>query len=123
MSDQLIKTWQSAKDAVSKAKSWQDLPNGKSYQNDSFKISVAHCVPPKLTRAGQQSCGGKNYWETEEAFNKSMLEYIVNNWQNVYPEVIKIMEEKERTALIACQSYVNNLQSLVTEANQTEETK
>lgn len=94
MSDQLVKEWQSAKNAVNNAKSWQALPNGPRYQTDSFSISITHCVPPKLTRAGQQSCGGKNYWETEEAFNKAILAYIVNNWKDVYPEVLKIMERK-----------------------------
>lgn len=123
MSDQLVKEWQSAKNAVNNAKSWQALPNGRAYQNDSFSISLAHCVPPKLVRAGQQYQGGQNYWETEKEFNQAILAYIVNNWQTVYPEIIKIMEEKERTALIACQSYVDNLQSLITEANQTKETK
>lgn len=115
-----MKLWQNCKNAVSAAKSWQALPSGPYYQNDTFAISLAHCKAPQLVRAGQQSCGGRNYWETEEAFNKAILEYIVGNWQAVYPEVLKIMEEKERKALIACQDYVKGLQELIDQAEALE---
>lgn len=111
-----IKVWQNAKNAVQQAKSWQLLPSGPRYQNDSFSISIAHCKAPQLVRAGQQSCGGKNYWETEADFNKAILEYLIGNWTTVYPEVIKMMEEKERKALIDCQEYVDGLQNLIDQA-------
>lgn len=111
-----MKVWYAARSAVNNAKSWQSLPSGPRYQNDSFSISIAHSKPPQLVRAGQQSCGGKNYWETEESLNLAILAYVVGNWQDVYPEVIKLLEEKERIALIDCQQYVKGLQELIDQA-------
>lgn len=116
MSDKLVNDWQAAKSATNKAKRWQNLPLGNRYQNDTFSISVAHCQPPKLVRAGQQCCGGQNYWETEKEFNAAILEYLVSNWSEIYPSVISMMETKERQALIACQSYIDDLQKLIGDA-------
>ena len=120
MSDQNVKFWQETKKSRELAERWNNLPNGPKYQNnhDSFAISIAHCKPPQLVRAGQQSCGGKNYWETDEKFSKAILEYLVNNWNSVYPEVMEIMKAKERKALLDCQEYVTNLQNLINGAEE-----
>lgn len=117
MSEQKIKEWKAAKQAVSSAKFWQNLPQGQSYSSgDSFEISIAHSKPPMLMRAGQQAAGGRNYWETDNLFNQAMLAYLVQNWSAHYPEIIKIMEQKERAALLACQTYVDEMQALISGA-------
>lgn len=114
MSELKIREWQAAKTAVKNAKYWHELPHGQSYASgDSFKISIAHCKAPMLMRAGQQTCGGQNYWETEATFNQAILEHLVEDWRNIYLKVIKILEEKERKALVACQEYVTEMQSLI----------
>ena len=61
MEDKRIDQWQKAKRDREVAEEWNDLPDGRKYQNDNFDISIAHCSKPKLTRAGQQSCRRKNY--------------------------------------------------------------
>ena len=113
MTDKRVKDWQEKSAAVQAAKAWQRLPNGPKYQNDSFAISIAHCKAPQLVRAGQQSCGGNNYWETGKELNQAILEFLVKNWNGIYPEVIKIMEDKEKAALLDLQSYVDSVQNLI----------
>lgn len=117
MNSNLIDIWQKEKSARKEAEKWNNLPNGPKYQNDSFSLSVAHCKPPVLTRCGQQSHGGKNYWKTEEKFNKAILEYLVLSWDNIYPKILEILFDKERTALKACQTYIDKMQQLIDKAN------
>ena len=120
MSEQKVKTWKEAQQTRKGAESWNNLPSGPKYQNDSFKISVQHCKAPVLMRAGQSHAGGQNYWETEKDFNKAILEWLVGNWSKVYPEVLEILKEKERKALKDCQEYVDTMQAMIDEAKVSE---
>ncbi|MNQ73075.1 hypothetical protein D3C85_877980 [compost metagenome] len=113
MSDEVVKTWQRKANARKKAESWQALPRGSRYMNDTFSISEANSKAPVLVRAGQKEAGGKNYWETEEDFNKAILSYLVKNWESVYPEVLEIMKKAEQKALQDCQEYVTKMQELI----------
>ena len=113
MSEQKVKEWKIAQRARQNAEAWQALPSGPRYENDRFSISLVHCTAPMLTRAGQQSCGGKNYWETEKEFNHAILEWIVGNWQEVYLGVLDILKKKEVAALQDCQDYINQMQAMI----------
>lgn len=113
MNDHRIENWEKAKYTREKAEDWQNLPKGQKYRQDTFEISTAHCKAPTLCRAGQQSCGGQNYWETGKEFNQAILEYLVSDWDNVWPKVHEILKEKERSALEDCQSFVNEMQALI----------
>ena len=112
----LLKEWQKKKEDLKKAREWNDLPSGPKYENASFTISIVHCSSPTLVRAGQQNCGGQNYWNTPDAMNKAILAYLVANWERVWPEVEKILEVEERAALIACQSHVDEMQNAINAA-------
>lgn len=112
MSD-LINNWNKAKDNVLKAEQWQNLPNGRKYHNDKFDISIAHCDSLKLVRAGQQVCGGNNYWKSPEALNNEILGYIMDEWESIYPKVLKRLQEKEKKALLNCQEYITEMQGLI----------
>lgn len=113
----LIDNWKKAERTRTQAEGWNDLPNGRRYQNDTFAISTAHCKTPEITRAGQQSSGGQNYWKTEEGFNNAILKHIVSDWENIYPKVLEILKKEENEALVACQSYVTDLQGLIDKVN------
>lgn len=116
MSDKLIEIWQRAKIATETAEEWNNLPDGTKYENSTFQISTAHCKAPQLTRTGQQYHSGKNYWETKAEFNLTILEYIIDNWKEIYPKVLDRMKLKEREALKACKSYIDEMQRLIDEA-------
>jgi len=108
--------WEKAKRAVIDAKRWNDLPSGKKYDGAAFEISLTHCEFPILVRAGQQVCGGHNYWETDKAFGVAILEYLLTDWDGHFNKIIKIMERKECEELKKCQSYVDELQRLINNA-------
>lgn len=118
MSEQNIHAWKKAKKSRESAESWNNLPNGNKYQNDSFAISLAHCKAPQLNRAGQQHCGGQNYWETEAGFNEAILEHIVKDWTSIYPKVLDILKNKEAAKLQACQEYINQMQAFINESSE-----
>ena len=113
MEDKRIKNFSDAKRAVKAAEDWNNLPCGRRYKGDNFEISIAHCKPPMLTRAGQQNAGGQNYWETKGAFNQAILEYLVSTWDDHYPKVLEILNTKERERLKECQSYIDEMQSAI----------
>lgn len=114
---EIMQIWNEAKSALAKVIAWQDLPNGRKYQNHTFSISLAHCTPPKLQRAGQQSCGGNNYWETEKELDKAVLQFIVSNWDEIiYPGALAILQKAEIDALMDCQGHVDQMQDLINEA-------
>jgi hypothetical protein len=113
MSDQRMEIYTNAKRARVEAEKWNALPEGKKYQNSTFSISPAHCKKPMLCRAGQQSCGGHNYWETEEPFNTAILDCIVAEWETLYPKVLAILKEKERMALKNCQAFIDEMQQAI----------
>jgi len=115
--DSLINNWKKAESTRAEAEQWNDLPNGRKYQNDTFAISKPHCKAPQLTRAGQHSSGGQNYWETAEGFNNAIIKHIVSDWENIYPKVLEILKKEENEALVACQSYVTDLQGLIDKVN------
>ena len=112
----LIKNWQKAKNSVNTAEQWNSLPNGRKYENSSFKISEPHCKLPTFTRAGQQVCAGKNYWETDEAFGNALMKYLINDWDKHFAGVMAILKEDEKQALLKCQSYVDEMQAAIDEA-------
>lgn len=114
MTTDKLKKWQSLRRSRKLAEQWQDLPNGQKYQkDDSFSISIAHSSRPKLTRCGQKTCGGKNYWETEKEMGDAILEYIVKNWGSIGNEVIEIMRDKEKSALKDCQEFIDKMQAAI----------
>lgn len=111
--DERLKQWQDAKDTREAAEKWNNL-HGPRYRNDDFEISIAHCTAPKLTRAGQQNCGGQtNYWETKPEFNLAILEYLIFHWKEIYPHVLEILKKKEQLALENCQSYIDEIQNII----------
>lgn len=118
MSEKKINAWNIARCDRQKAENWNALPNGQKYMQDTFSISVAHCTPPKLVSAGQKSAGGQNYWETEEAFNTAILQWLVKNWNKAYPEIIEIMKDKEKQTLVDCQEYVSKMQQMIDQAKE-----
>lgn len=110
----LLKKWTDAKYHRECAEKWNELPNGRKYQiGDTFEISLAHSKAPILVRAGQQTCGGENYWKSGHELNQAILEYLKDNWEGIWPEVLQRMKQKESSALIACQSFINNLQKQI----------
>lgn len=108
-----LDTWLKAKQDLNEAKRWQKLGETKGRTGGFIDISEAHCKPPKLVRAGQTHTGGNNYWNTEEAFEKAILSYLVDNWKEIGPRVIASMEKKEKEALINCQNYVDQMQDQI----------
>lgn len=118
MSNDLVKRWSKARDDRRGAECWQKL-DGKPdriHGQPSFKISRVHCKVPMLMRCGQHTEGGQNYWESPDGLNAAILDYLVSNWESIYPVVIRIMEEKEREALINCQKYIDEMQQKIDEA-------
>lgn len=115
MTDLRLKRYQKAKATRNEAQAWNALPDGPKYQGSKFAISLPHCRPPKLIRAGQQTCGGTNYWETEHDFNLAILQYLVDDWDNVYPKVLEILRKKEQAALKDCQFFIDELQKAINE--------
>ena len=121
MNEQCVKIWKEARDARIKAQEWNGLPFGEKYTpQDTFAISKAHCTAPVLVRAGQKHCGGTNYWNTEKEFNNAIRDFLVDNWDAIYPKVIARMQAKEDQALLDCQEYIDQLQSLI---NNVQESK
>ena len=116
MSERMVDLWKEARETRVKAEKWNDLPNGKKYTKSDFAISIAHCNKPMLNRMGQQYCGSQSYWETEAGFNSAILEYIVKNWESIFPEVHQILKDKESNTLKDCQSYVDEMQKLIDES-------
>jgi hypothetical protein len=110
MGRELYAAYVVAKNAVNRANEWNDLPDGPKYQNDTMSISPAHCRPPMLMRAGQQSCGGKNYWESPQELNQAILEVIVMDQKNIIRKAILLLEENESVALLKTQAFVSELQ-------------
>lgn len=115
MTDKRLEDYQKAKLSRKAAEEWNELPNGKCYQNDKFNISIAHCKKLQLTRSGQQYSGGTNYWETKDDFNLAILEHIVDNWGKIFPDVIERMKDKENKALNKCQSFIDEMQEAINE--------
>jgi hypothetical protein len=83
---------------------------------DSFAISVDHSAI-KLVRCGQYQTGGQNYWETDAAFNKCLLEWIVANIDTVQEGALALMKQKEHQALIKCKEFVAEIQSAINQAD------
>ena len=99
---------------LDEAKSWHDLPNGNKYQNDTFHISPQHSEL-KLTRHGQQCCGGNNYWETSKAFGSAILQAIVEN-PAIIDKAIAIMERRADAAIVDCKDFHKKLGDKIAEA-------
>jgi len=106
--------WQSRQREVHAAEEWNNLPNGPRYQNDSFRIMPTHSSI-KLTRGGQQSCGGKNYWESPDALNKALLAVIVKNSKQIIAEAIDLMRAEEQAALLGCKEWISGMQDEISQ--------
>lgn len=109
MGQELYDSYIKAKNAVERAKEWDDLPNGKKYQYDSMSISPAHCKAPMLMRAGQQSCGGNNYWESPKELNEAILEIIIMEQKTIIAKAILLLEETERGRLEATKKFIERI--------------
>lgn len=116
MSDERLTKYQAAKRVREQAEEWNTLPYGPKYENDIFNISVGHCRAPKLVRSGQQTCGGKNYWETGEDFNNALLEHIVADWDSIYQKVLRILQGREVKSLKECQKFIDQMQAEIDSA-------
>lgn len=118
MSD-LMKDWQKAKQDLAQAKRWNDLPKGPRYMNDSFAVMHAHgSKAPVLVRCGQSHAGAQNYHPSPEGLNGAIQKYLVTNWDKIAPDVFSILEQQEKKACIACQEYVDSLQSEIDKAKE-----
>ena len=113
MGKELYDSYLEAKNAVKWAKEWNDLPNGRKYQTDSMSISIAHCKAPMLMRAGQQCCGGKNYWESPKELNEAILNVIIMEQKSIITKAILILERKEHDRLVEIQKFVDELQEKI----------
>lgn len=121
MSNDLIHQWRKDRRALSIFRDWQEMEGKINGNNNkpSFYISPAHCSVPQLVRAGQFSTGGENYHKTEREANIAILEYLIENWEEIGPKVEAILEEKARKSLIACQEYVTEMQTLIDSAKES----
>lgn len=113
MSQELYDAYVEAKNAVKRANEWNDLPNGPKYQADTMAISSAHCKAPMLMRAGQQSCGGRNYWESPQELNQAILDVIIMDQKNIIAKAILLLEETENALLVKTQGFVDELQGKI----------
>ena len=64
-------------------------------------------------RCGQRTCGGTNYWESPKGLNEAIKKYVISNWDKIAPGIIESMRQEERDALKDCQSYVDEMQKLI----------
>lgn len=111
---ELLQKWKNATGVIKEFDKWNDLPNSPArHGDDAFKISLAHCTPPTLTRAGQKTVGGTNYWRTETEVEKAILEWLVDNWDTVQLGVRKILQDKERQALLDCEEFVKEMRQTI----------
>ena len=113
MTNDKLKRYNEAKKAVVEAEKWNNLPKGRKYQNDAFLISESHCTAPILVRAGQQYCGGNNYWNTEKELNNALLSHIVENWAEIYPAILVRLRKKEAESLRNCQVFIDDMQKAI----------
>ncbi len=89
------------------AEAWNTLPAGPKYTEGAFKISPAHCRI-ELTRAGQQSQGGRNYWETGRAFNSALIQELANH-PEIIAGAIARLREAEHKALENCRTFAEGI--------------
>lgn len=116
MGIELYDNYVKAQNAVVRAKEWVDLPNGKNYRSDAMAISLAHCKAPMLMRAGQQSCGGQNYWESPKDLNDAILKIIIMEQKTIIAKAILLLEETEMAQLDKTQEFIAELQDKVEKA-------
>lgn len=113
MSD-LLKKWKDAKNAVQAAESWQNKPKSENrYDGTRFAISPAHSKSPMFVRCGQHYSGGENYWESPKELNEALKQVLLDDFDNMYAKALKILKEKERQALLDCQSFIDEMQELI----------
>lgn len=118
---ELLQKWKNATTVLEEFDRWNNLPNGPKYRDSiKFNISQAHCVAPNLVRAGQQNCGGQNYWKTSKAVDSAILEWLVNNWDTVQKGVREILKDKEHQALLNCEQFVEEMQATIDNAKMQE---
>lgn len=102
------------------ALNWNNLPNtAPGYNNSYFNISIAHCNAPLLTRCGQHTCGGKNYWESPKALNEAIKKIICKD-KTIINRAIELLKQKELQALKDCQKFIDELQEQIDKENHHE---
>ena len=93
---------------------WHALGEKETRNGVLCGISSAHCEGKiKLVRAGQFSTGGKNYWDSPQALNDEIKEYVIVNFNEIYPELLKSLESKRSAALQDCQSFIDEMQRAI----------
>ena len=112
--------WEAARRNRVYAEEWDNLPTGPRYQGDAFSISKAHSTI-KLTRAGQQSCGGKNYWESPATLNDAILTVLIRRQKELIAEAIAELRERERVALVACEAFAEEMRQKIDSAKEAVE--
>ena len=117
MSNDKLSKMEKAKQDVRDAKYWQGLHGtiDGNVGKPAFFISKVHCKAPKLVRYGQFYTGGINYWDTKEGFNEAILEYLITDWDNIYPRVLEILEKREAEALFELQAEINSAKTKLEE--------
>lgn len=105
--------WEKIKSEVMEAIRWNELPEGPKYDSKDFSISYPHCSKPVLVRSGQKEHNGSNYWNSPDIVNATLLEYIIENWEEIWPVILKRINEKESKALSECQDFVSKMQDLI----------
>ena len=105
-----------AKRDYEEAVEWNNLPHGQKYQNDKMDISTAHCEL-KLVRAGQQSQGGKNYWDSPKALNSVILETISTR-DEIIDFAIHRLADKVTQALADCEQETLERMEAINKAKQ-----
>ena len=100
-----------AKKDVSEAVRWNELINSnQKYSKDAFEISIAHCEPPLLVRAGQHYAGDTNYWNSPEALNRAVLRVIVDSIDDIVIKAMAVLSEQESVSLKKCQCFIDDMQ-------------
>lgn len=106
-------SYQSAKKLTEEAHKWVGLRTAVDSQSRKlFWLSPAHSKF-MLMRCGQHSAGGTNYWQSPEMFNSAMLEVIASRFDELSAAVMDILEEREQTALIACEEELQEIQAQI----------
>jgi len=73
---------------------------GAKGRNETLGLSVAH-AKMKLVVAGQYSTGGQNYWDSPDAFNNLLLEYVHTHFAEIRSSIEKTMALRLKEARAA----------------------
>lgn len=94
-------------DILKKSLKWNDLPNGQKYMNDTFAISPAHCKL-SLMRAGQQYCGGQNYWDAPPELCEAVLKVICQD-KTIINRALELLKKHKDNGLKDCKQEISDI--------------